>query len=136
MPGGGAGLAVQTAQDFIGVPINYYAQIDFDAFVQFIDEIGGVDINVPAKIKVSVMGGYEVKSNSGKTYIREEKVFKTRMQTLDGATALAYARHRHTDGGDYDRARRQQQVVDAVRDQSARFQHAANLNHKSTQALC
>ena len=47
LPGGGAGLAVQTTQDFIGVPINYYAQIDFDAFVQFIDEIGGSTFMFP-----------------------------------------------------------------------------------------
>jgi LCP family protein required for cell wall assembly len=115
MPGGGAGLAVQAVQDFIGVPINYYAQIDFDAFVSFIDEIGGVDIQVPKKIKVSLMGGYTVTADNGKTFTREEKVLKPGYQTLDGATALAYARARHTKGGDYDRAGRQQQVVDAVR---------------------
>lgn len=116
MPGGGAGLAIETVQDFIGVPINYYAQIDFDAFVSFIDEIGGIDIEVPKKIKIAVMGGIQVKSNSGKIYTREEKVLKRGLHHMDGATALAYARSRHTDGGDYDRAGRQQQVVDAVRD--------------------
>ena len=51
LPGGGAGLAVQTAQDFIGVPINYYAQIDFDAFVEFIDEIGGISSTFPKRSK-------------------------------------------------------------------------------------
>jgi LCP family protein required for cell wall assembly len=115
LPGGGAGLAVQTTQDFIGVPINYYAQIDFDAFVKFIDEIGGITVNVPKKIKVYVMGGITVKSNKGTLYTREEKVLKAGLQKLDGATALAYARDRHTAGGDFDRAQRQQQVVDAVR---------------------
>lgn len=121
MPGGGAGLAVQTVENFIGVPINYYAQIDFDAFVQFIDELGGVDINVPEKIKVSIIGGYTVNAGNGKTYTREEKVLKRGVQTLDGATALAYARDRHTGGGDFDRAARQQQVVDAVRERVLNF---------------
>lgn len=114
LPGGGAGLAVDTVENFIGVPINYYAQIDFDAFVKFIDEIGGVAINVPKKIKVSIMGGYTVHGTKG-DFVREEKALKPGVQTLDGATALAYARDRHTDGGDFDRAYRQQQVVQAVR---------------------
>jgi anionic cell wall polymer biosynthesis LytR-Cps2A-Psr (LCP) family protein len=39
LPGGGPGLAVDTVEQFLGVPINYYAQIDFGAFVRFIDEI-------------------------------------------------------------------------------------------------
>jgi anionic cell wall polymer biosynthesis LytR-Cps2A-Psr (LCP) family protein len=42
LPGGGPGLAVKTVEDFLGVPINYYAQIDFGAFVKFIDELGGI----------------------------------------------------------------------------------------------
>ena len=115
LPGGGAGLAVQTTQDFIGVPINYYAQIDFDAFVKFIDEIGGVYVHVPKRIKVSIMGGYEVKGDNGKTFTREEKTLKPGVQRMDGRTALAYARDRHSGGGDFDRSMRQQQVVDAVR---------------------
>lgn len=115
LPGGGAGLAVQTVQDFIGVPINYYAQIDFDAFVQFIDEIGGIYVHVPSKITVSIMGGYTVKNPEGKKFTREEKILKPGVQRMDGRTALAYARNRHTGGGDFDRAKRQQQVVDAVR---------------------
>ena len=47
-PGGGPGLAIATVEDFLGVPINYYAQIDFSAFERFIDEIGGIEIEVPA----------------------------------------------------------------------------------------
>jgi len=46
LPGGGPGLAVDTVEQFLGVPINFYAQIDFQAFIRFIDEIGGVKINI------------------------------------------------------------------------------------------
>jgi polyisoprenyl-teichoic acid--peptidoglycan teichoic acid transferase len=116
LPGGGAGLAVQAVESYLGVPINYYAQIDFDAFVKFIDEIGGVDINVPKKIQVGILGGYTVHGSKG-DFTRETKTLKPGMQTLDGKTALAYARDRHTDGGDFDRSARQQQVIQAVRDQ-------------------
>ena len=56
LPGGGPGLAVQTVEQFLGIPINYYAQVDFGAFVRFIDEIGGVKIDVPAAITVDLLG--------------------------------------------------------------------------------
>jgi LCP family protein required for cell wall assembly len=106
LPGGGPGLAVQTVEQFLGVPIHYYAQIDFGAFVRFIDEIGGVKVNVPEKITVDLLGG------GAKT----KKTLKPGVQTLPGEYALAYARERHTEGGDFDRARRQQQVIMAIRD--------------------
>ena len=103
-PGGGPGLAIDTIEQFIGIPINYYALVDFYAFEDFIDEIGGVDINVPEEIKVDPIGKHNtVKLKPGK-------------QTLDGPTALAYARARYTEGGDFDRAQRQQQVILAIRD--------------------
>ena len=132
LPGGGAGLAVQTVQDFLGVPINYYAQIDFDAFIALIDELGGIQVNVPHKIKVSIKGGYTVNDKiNNKTYTREEKMIKAGLQTMDGATALAYARDRHSGGGDFDRAARQQQVVDAVRARILNFNMLPSLITKA-----
>ena len=105
MPGGGPGLAVKTVEQFLGVPINYYAVIDFDAFIRFIDEIGGVKIDVPEQITVDLLGsGSETK-----------KTLQPGVQVLPGEWALAYARARHTDGGDFDRARRQQQVIMGIR---------------------
>jgi polyisoprenyl-teichoic acid--peptidoglycan teichoic acid transferase len=110
MPGGGPGLAVATVEEFLGVPIQYYAQIDFNAFAKFIDEMGGVTINVPDTMHLSLIGNptmFEIKPG---------------VQTLDGPTLLAYARDRHDDatGGytdDYARSLRQQQVIMAIRDQ-------------------
>ncbi len=104
LPGGGPGLASETVEALLGVPIHYYAQIDFAAFVRFIDEIGGVKIDVPERIEVDPLG-------EGNT-----KVLKPGIQTLDGALTLAYARARNTPAGDFDRAQRQQQVIMAVRD--------------------
>ena len=105
LPGGGPGLAVKTVEQFLGVPINFYAQIDFEAFVRFIDEIGGVKINVPAEITIDLLGDG---SNTIKT-------LKPGTQVLPGEWALAYARNRKTSEGDFDRARRQQQVILAIR---------------------
>jgi len=106
LPGGGPGLAVKTVEEFLGVPINYYAQVDFRAFVRFIDELGGVKINVPEKIVVDLLG----KGSATK------KTLQPGVQVLPGEWALAYARNRYTSGGDFDRATRQQQVILAIRD--------------------
>ena len=43
-PGGGPELARKTVEQFIGVPIQYYAQVDFHTFVEFIDLIGGIEV--------------------------------------------------------------------------------------------
>lgn len=103
VPGGGPGLAVQTVEQLLGVEINYYVQVDFAAFERFIDEIGGIEVEVPFELTVDPIG-------PGNTVTLPEG-----LQTLDGATALAYARNRETFGGDFDRAARQQQVIMAIR---------------------
>lgn len=104
LPGGGPALAVKTVEKLLGVPIQYYIQIDFGAFVRMVDEIGGVEINVPEQIRVDPIG-------PNNTVELEPGV-----QVLSGDVTLAYARARHTEGGDFDRARRQQQVAMAIRD--------------------
>lgn len=105
LEGGGPGLAIQTVEDLIGVDINYYAQIDFAAFENFINEIGGIDVDVPYEITVDPIGPHNTVT------------LPQGIQHLDGPTALAYARNRETFGADFDRADRQQQVVMAIFDQ-------------------
>jgi LCP family protein required for cell wall assembly len=103
--GGGPGLAIKTVEELLGVDINYYAQVDFTAFENFINEIGGVDVEVPYEISVDPIGPHNTATLGEGT------------QHLDGPTALAYARNRETFGGDFDRADRQQQVVMGIFDQ-------------------
>lgn len=117
LPGGGPGLAVKTVEQFLGVPINYYAQIDFGAFVRFIDELGGVKINVPEKITVDLLG----------TGSATKKTLQPGVQVLPGEWTLAYARNRYTSGGDFDRAARQQQVILAIRDRILSLDMLPNL---------
>lgn len=117
-PSGGPGLAMETVEELLGVPIDYYAQIDFEAFISFIDEIGGVKVNIPEQIKVDPMA-HGRKNNT--------KILKAGPQTLDGELALAYARARKTEGGDFDRAQRQQQVIMGIRDQILRFDQLPKL---------
>lgn len=104
LPGGGPALAIDTVENLLDIEINYYAQIDFAAFEGFIDEIGGVEVNIPYDMSVDPLG-------PGNTIYLAQG-----MQTLDGPTALAYARNRDTVGGDFDRAGRQQQLILGIRD--------------------
>jgi LCP family protein required for cell wall assembly len=104
LPGGGPELARKTVEQAIGVPIDYYAQVDFAVFVRLVDEIGGVKITVDQEIKIDPIGpGNTVTLTPGR-------------YTLDGELALAYARQRYTENGDVDRSNRQMQVIMAVRD--------------------
>jgi len=105
LPGGGPALAVKTVEQFIGVPIQYYAQIDFYTFVKFIDLIGGIQVYNDQNLRLDRLG-------SGK-----DKIILTccGWRKLDGEAALAYARDRKTEGGDIDRAKRQQKVILGIR---------------------
>lgn len=110
LPGGGPALAAETVEEFLGVPIDFYAQVDFGAFVRLIDEIDGVTVVPKMDVRiVPIGGGYKETLQAGKAY------------TLDGTHALAYARARYTEGGDFDRAARQQEVVYAIRDRILKF---------------
>ncbi|MEI8132907.1 MAG: LCP family protein, partial [Leptolinea sp.] len=118
---GGPQLATQTVEQFIGVPVDYYAQIDFNAFVQFIDTLGGLDMKIREPIKVDPVG-------PGNTIILEPGT-----QTLSGAVALSYARNRYTKFDDFDRAKRQQEVIMAVRNQVVNLKMIPSLVIKSPQ---
>ena len=120
LPGGGAELARQTVEQFIGVPVNYYAVIDFHAFIAFIDEIGGVVVQPEQYVKIEKFGGGE-----------EQTLEPGKMYTLDGGLALAYARERHTEGGDVDRARRQQEVILAIKYRLLKYGNVAELISKA-----
>ena len=45
LPGGGPALTMKTISHFIGVPVDYYVQVDFDTFIDIIDMLGGVGIH-------------------------------------------------------------------------------------------
>ena len=109
LPGGGPGLAVKTVEQFLGVTIDYYAQIDFNTFVEFIDLIGGIWIYNDEDLRLDLVG-------SGKDKFRLKCCG---MRHLDGKRALAYSRCRYEaqgcSGGDVARAQRQQKVILGIR---------------------
>ncbi len=104
LPGGGAELARKTVEQFLGVPIHYYAQVDFYTFIDFIDYIGGVDVWVDETLTLDLVGAGQDKFRVNCCGYRH----------MNGARALAYARTRKTSGGDIDRAHRQQLVIYAI----------------------
>jgi LCP family protein required for cell wall assembly len=107
-PGGGPALAMATVQYNLGIPLQYYIRLNFGGFEKLIDLIGGIDIYVDKTIDDPLY------PDSGYGY--EPLHIDAGWQHMDGALALKFARTRHTDKGDFDRARHQQQVILAVRD--------------------
>ncbi len=106
-PRGGAELAMQTVSYNLGIPIDYYLMIDFAAFIQAVDTLGGIDINVPVAI-------YDPEFPD-MNYGYDPLYIQAGQHHFDGQMALKYARTRHQDS-DFGRAQRQQQVVLSMRD--------------------
>lgn len=115
LPGGGPALAVQTVEEFLGVPIDYYAQVDFQAFVDFIDHINGIKITFDEPYTIDRRGKWNTEVLEPGTYV------------LDGEYTLAYARDRHSDGDDFDRSARQLDVIMKIRDRILEFDQLPSL---------
>lgn len=104
----GGALAAEAVEQFLGVPVDYIAQVDFRGFEQLVDSVGGVLIDVPSPI---LDAEYPTEH-----YGVERIYIPAGLQVLDGRTALIYARTRHG-SSDFDRGKRQQQVLRALFDQ-------------------
>ena len=127
LPGGGPAMAVKTVQSFLGVPIQYYAQIDFQAFEKFIDTIGGINVTVSQEMDIDPLG----KTKDGKS--NTIHLVPGRVH-LDGPAALGFARNRHDlTGGDFDRASNQQEVIMGIREKILRVNMLPTLVSKAAQ---
>lgn len=105
-----ANLSRQTISEVFGVPIHYYVTADFEGFEKVIDELGGIDVNVEKTIYDPLFPADNMKSYAPFT-------LKAGQQHLSGVTALKYARSRETTS-DFDRSRRQQQIILATKDKA------------------
>ena len=101
---GGAPLTVQTVEAFTSVRVDHVVMVDFSGFKEIVDALGGVTIDV------------ERDFTSTKSLRPDSiRVFHEGQQTMDGATALDYARERYAFAdGDFARIRHQQQVIRAI----------------------
>ncbi|MBA2877234.1 LCP family protein required for cell wall assembly [Anoxybacillus kamchatkensis] len=101
---GGKEATIKTVEHLLNIPIDYYVTVNFEGFVNIIDKLGGVEVEVPFDF-------YDINSEWKKFYFKKGKM------ELDGEEALVYARMRKKDPrGDFGRNERQQQIVRAVID--------------------
>ncbi|WP_422738585.1 LCP family protein [Micromonospora sp. WMMD729] len=106
---GGVPLMVQTIEKFTGVRVDHVAMVDFAGFKEIVDALGGIDVTVDK--------AFTSKHSLNPDGRRE---FAAGPQTMDGATALDYARERYAFAdGDFSRIKHQQQVIKAILDKAA-----------------
>jgi polyisoprenyl-teichoic acid--peptidoglycan teichoic acid transferase len=114
-PKGGIRTLEDALGSLLGIPIHYYARIDFNGFIKMIDAVGGVDVNVPRGFDDPTYDAYGFKKNPvyGTGYS-----ITAGPHHFDGINALAYARSRKALGeSDFTRQARQQQILLALKDQ-------------------
>ena len=98
---GGAELMTETVSGFLSVPVNKYAEIDFQGFVNVVDTLGGVTMDVEQRMY----------------YPAEDIDLQAGEQRLDGEEALQYVRYRGREG-DIGRIERQQKFMTVMTDQT------------------
>jgi LCP family protein required for cell wall assembly len=125
-PGGGPALARDTVSYNLGIPIHHYVRVNFTAFERLIDEIGGIDVYVEKNIADPAY--------PDENYGFDPFYLSAGQHHLDGETALKYARTRHG-SNDFERARRQQKVILAVRDQVVQLDQLPGLIANGPQIL-
>lgn len=102
-PGGGAALLKETIEYNLGIPIDYYVLAGFDGFVHIVDTLGGVSVAVECPLSDTFP---DPGAETGQTDVD----WMPGIHHLDGKHALWYVRSRWNTG-DFDRNRRQQQVL-------------------------
>ena len=109
--GNGINPIKQSVEEITGMTLDYFVVLDFDGFEQAVNALHG--------ISVDVVRDFHDTRYPGKNYSYETFDIEKGWQTLDGATALKYVRERHDDPeGDFGRAGRQQQVIQAIKDKT------------------
>ena len=107
---GGAPLMIETVEQFLGngLEVNHILEVNFEDFPDFIDALGGIDIELDNCLRSQRFGGKRVRLSKGEHH-------------LNGDQALRFARVRtnecDTTEDDRSRAERQQQVMSAIRSQ-------------------
>jgi polyisoprenyl-teichoic acid--peptidoglycan teichoic acid transferase len=119
--GSGSELAKKIIEDTFDLDIHYYARVDFAAFEEIVDEIGGVRVNIDRSF---VDNQYPAPHDEYQVIS-----FKKGTQTMDGETALTFARSRHGnngEGSDFARSKRQQKIILALKEKILSFGTLAN----------
>lgn len=97
---GGIDLQTATVQQLLGITIDHTLMLDFGGFKILVDNLGGIDVNVPIAFQST---------------IETQHVFAQGMNHLDGQAALEFSRERHAfSDGDFQRVRDQQIMLRAI----------------------
>ncbi len=109
---GGPEGAVAMLNENLDMDIEHYVTVNFNALIDVIDAVGGVEIDVQQE-EISYINGYatEIIKVTGKDSMG---VMEPGLQTLNGVQATAYSRIRYTAGDDFKRAERQREVLTKV----------------------
>ena len=127
----GTSCVIDTVSSFLDVEIDYYVKINFKGVVELVDAIGGVEVDVEAPTYgADKYDGMMCEQNSDRLFGDNLVCIEPGLQTLNGEQALAYARNRHMYiGGDLDRVRHQQQVVEAIASKALQFSSINDLQN-------
>lgn len=120
--GNGGEYARKIFEDTLDLPIPYYARVDFTAFAEMIDAVGGVTVDVTRGFTDSAYPGVNSSGREDTSY--QTITFTAGVQTMDGTRALQYARSRHGnngEGSDFARAHRQQLIISALKEKLLSF---------------
>lgn len=99
---GGTKGAIETVENLLDVPVDYYVKVNFEAFIDIVEALDGIDVDVP----------YEFKEQDSKD--RPNRIhLQAGPQRLDGEEALALARTRKLDN-DIERGKRQQDIIKSI----------------------
>jgi polyisoprenyl-teichoic acid--peptidoglycan teichoic acid transferase len=105
---GGVKCTVESIEDLFDIHIDYYVKMNFYAFMDVVDALGGIKVEVP----------YDIKEKDSEDH-RNAIVLKKGVQTLNGEEALALARTRKKDN-DIERGKRQQEILKAILEKASK----------------
>lgn len=106
---GGPEEALNELNVNLDLDIMEYVTVDFKALVNTIDLIGGIDVEI-MEDEVEAMNDY-IEETAIVSGVEANYIQESGLQHLDGAQAVTYARIRKTEGGDFRRTERQQEVL-------------------------
>lgn len=122
---------ITAIEDVLGMPIHYYGSVTFDMFQDIINILGGIEVDVE-KTFTDTEYPIEGKENDPVIANRYETITFTKgINKMDGETALKYVRSRHGDndeGTDFARAKRQQKVIEAIKQKVFSTNTLLNIN--------
>jgi len=132
--GGGFVLAREAVSEIVGLPIHYVFLMDFNAFEDAIDLVGGVEVEIERSFddfKYPISGEEEDDCDGDPEYsCRYEHLhFEAGFSEMDGAVALKFVRSRNAEGEegtDFARSQRQQKIIHALKDKIVSARILAN----------